>query len=313
MKKYAIGADIGGSHISCAAVDLEKKAVIKSSFATQPVDNQASADAILNSWAWALKQSIASIDPKQLAGIGFAMPGPFEYATGVAMFTNDVQKFQNLYKVNVTERLKALLNLGADADYDLRYMNDATAFAVGEAWLGKAKDAARSVSITLGTGFGSAFIDEGVPVVVRDDVPKMGCVWHLPFKDGIADDSFSTRWFIKQFAAKTGGKASGVKDIADNAASNPAAKAIFDEFGTNLGDFLGPILKKFGATTLVMGGNVTGAYNLFGGALEKSLAAQNVPMFIHISELKEDAALIGSARLFDEPFWVKVKPLLPSM
>jgi len=313
MKKYAIGTDIGGSHISCAAVDLDKKEIIKKSFATHPVDNQAAANVILESWAWALKQSIATINPAELAGIGFAMPGPFDYATGVAMFTDDVQKFQSLHKVNVSERLAALLNLGAGNDCDFRYMNDATAFAVGEAWLGKAKDAARSVSITLGTGFGSAFIDAGIPVVERADVPKMGCVWHLPFKDGIADDSFSTRWFLKQFAAKTGGKAAGVKDIADNAASNPAAKAIFDEFGQNLGDFLGPILKKFGATTLVMGGNVTGAYNLFGGALEKSLAAQNVPMFIHISELKEDAALIGSARLLDEPFWVQVKPLLPSM
>ena len=313
MKKYAIGVDIGGSHISCAAIDLEKKEIVRQSAAYEPVDNQAPAEAILDSWARALKQSIAAIDPKALAGVGFAMPGPFNYATGVAMFTNEVQKFQSLHQVNVSERLNALLALGADAGCGFRYMNDATAFAVGEAWLGKAKDAARSVSITLGTGFGSAFIDQGIPVVERADVPKMGCVWHLPFKDGIADDSFSTRWFIKQYAAKTGAKAAGVKDIADAAATNPAARAIFDEFGANLGNFLGPILKTFGATTLVMGGNVTGAYGLFGAALEASLAAQNVPMSIHISELKEDAALIGSARLFDEPFWVKVEPLLPLM
>jgi len=311
MKKYAIGADIGGSHISCAVIDLENKEIIKKSAAYEAVDNQASAETILGAWTKALRQSIATIDPKKLAGIGFAMPGPFNYATGVAMFTDAVQKFQSLHMVNVSDRLRALLNLGVD--YDFRYMNDATSFAVGEAWLGKAKSAARSVSITLGTGFGSAFVDQGIPVVERADVPKMGCVWHLPFKDGIADDSFSTRWFVKQYAAKTGGRVTGAKDIADKVASEPVAKAIFDEFGTNLGNFLGPILKKFGANTLVIGGNVAGAYSLFGGALESSLKAQGVPMFIHISELKEDAALIGSARLFDEGFWLKVKPLLPLM
>jgi glucokinase len=311
MKKYAIGADIGGSHISCAVIDLEKKKVIKTSKAYESVDNQAPAKAILESWAKALRQSIATINPKELAGIGFAMPGPFDYATGVAMFTDAVQKFQSLHRVNVSRRLATLLKVGASCGF--RYMNDATSFAVGEAWLGKAKKAKRSVSITLGTGFGSAFVDGGVPVVKRADVPKMGCVWHLPFKDGIADDSFSTRWFIKQYAAATGVKAAGVKEIADASATNPAARAIFGEFGANLGDFLGPILKKFGASALVMGGNVTGAYNLFGDALESSLKKQKVRMSIHISELKEDAALIGCARMFDKAFWVKVKPLLRGM
>jgi len=311
MKKYAIGADIGGSHISCAVIDLEKKKVIKTSAAHEPVDNQAPAKVILESWAKALKKSIATINPKELAGIGFAMPGPFNYATGVAMFTDAVQKFQSLHKVNVSKRLATLLKTGASVGF--RYMNDATSFAVGEAWLGMAKKAKRSVSITLGTGFGSAFVDAGIPVVKRADVPKMGCVWHLPFKDGIADDSFSTRWFIKQYAAATGVTATGVKEIADAAKTNPAAKAIFVEFGTNLGDFLGPILKKFGASTLVMGGNVTGAYTLFGGALEESLKKQKVRMNLRISELKEDAALIGCARLFEAPFWAKVRPLLPGM
>jgi len=315
MKKYAIGADIGGSHISCAAIDLEKKKIVKKSAAHEPVDNQAPADAILGAWAKALKKTIDAIGGAgDLVGIGFAMPGPFNYATGVAMFTDAVQKFQSLHKVNVSKRLAALLGLRAGADCDFRYMNDATAFAVGEAWLGKAKNATRSVSITLGTGFGSAFVDKGAPVVKRADVPKMGCVWHLPFKDGIADDSFSTRWFIKQYAAKTGAQVTGAKDIADKvAAGDAAAKAIFDEFGANLGNFLGPILKKFGASTLVIGGNVAGAYKLFGGPLKASLKAQKVPMTIHISALKEDAALIGCARLFEKPFWTKVKPLLPLM
>jgi glucokinase len=254
---------------------------------------------------------MACIDARDLAGIGFAMPGPFNYATGVAMFTDAVQKFQSLHKVNVSKRLATLLGVGPRCGF--RYMNDATSFAVGEAWLGKAKKAKRSVSVTLGTGFGSAFVDGGIPVVKRADVPKMGCVWHLPFQGGIADDSFSTRWFVKRFAEKTGAKASGVKEIADAAKKNAAARAIFTEFGTKLGDFLGPIVKKFGAGVLVMGGNVTGAYKLFGGALEKSLKGQKVRLSIRISELKEDAALIGCARMFEPAFWVKVKPLLKGM
>ena len=48
-------------------------------------------------------------------------------------------------------------------------MNDASAFAVGEAWAGSASDFNRSLSITLGTGFGSAFISNHIPIV---DGPK---------------------------------------------------------------------------------------------------------------------------------------------
>ena len=311
MKKFAIGADIGGSHISCAAIDLDRKAIVESSITTQAVDNQASAKVILDSWAAALNRSIAAIDMHELAGIGFAMPGPFNYAQGIAMFTHEVAKYQNLHGINVSEHIKPLLTINGECD--VRYLNDATSFAVGEAWLGKASGVKRSMSITLGTGFGSAFVDDGIPIVAGEDVPEMGCVWHLPFQGKIADESFSTRWFINQYIAKSGHKAAGVKEIADNFATDPVAREIFIEFGTNLGIFLAPWLKKFDAEALVIGGNIAAAYNLFGSSLRNSLANHGAAMPVHISDLKENAALIGSARLFDEGIWTNVKPLLASM
>ena len=179
--------------------------------------------------------------------------------------------------------------------------------------MGKAKGFDRSVSITLGTGFGSAFIDDGVPVVDRSDVPVQGCVWHIPFENGIADDYFSTRWFIRRYAEKSGQKAAGVKEIADQINHDSQAMDVFREFGSNLGDFLGPWLQKFHAGVLVIGGNVSGAYNLFGSYLENSFKSQNLRVQISISELKEDAAIIGSARLLEEEFWKKIKPFLASM
>ena len=311
MKKYAIGADIGGSHISCAVIDLEKEIIIKESFATQKVDNQAPADDILENWTIALKKSLAYIDRDQLAGIGFAMPGPFDYEKGIALFTESVAKYQNLYGINVAIRLKEILGLGEGTG--VRFMNDASAFAIGEAWLGKASNVDRSVSITLGTGFGSAFVDKGVVVVERADVPKLGCVWHLPYNGGIADDSFSTRWFIKKYAEKTNIQTSGVKEIADNVDSDDKAKEVFVEFGTHLGEFLGPWLNKFDAKALVIGGNITGAYKHFGKYFEAALKKQNVTTAIHISDHMEDAAIIGSARLFDPAFWEKIKHLLSKM
>jgi len=311
IKKYAVGADIGGSHITCAVIDLRKKTILNETIASQPVDNKASAEGILNNWVLAIKRSLNDIDRNELMGIGFAMPGPFDYDTGIARFTHEVNKFERLNGVNVAQHLQTIFSL--KTNNSVRFMNDATAFAVGEAWFGKAANVQRSISITLGTGFGSAFIDKGVPVVEREDVPGMGCVWHLPFNHGIADDYFSTRWFIRRYAEKSDKQLAGVKEIALRVPSDTLAKEVFAEFGTNLGSFLGSWLKKFKAEALIIGGNVSAAYPLFGKTFGMSLERQKVGTKIYISDLKEDAAIIGSARLFETNFWNEVKSLLPKM
>jgi glucokinase len=310
VKKYAIGSDIGGSHISCAVIDLEKKSLLRQSLRTQKVNNHAPADTLLNDWCIALNKTMGLVSKNDLAGIGFAMPGPFNYPEGIALFTGKNAKYEKLFSVHVADELSKRLELSPD---HIRFINDATAFAVGEAWIGKAAQAILSLSVTLGTGFGSAFIERGQPVVERDDVPEKGCFWHLPFKNGIADDYFSTRWFIKRYFEMTGQRTSEVKDIAEKAFSDKAAKAVFEEFGIHLGLFLGPWLEKFDAGILVIGGNISSAYPLFGEPFETSLRRQDLKTVIEISELMEDAAIAGSARLFDPSFWLQVKPLLSKM
>ncbi|MDE5419094.1 ROK family protein [Labilibaculum sp. DW002] len=310
MKKYAIGTDVGGSHISCALVDLEKGELVEGTNSEGDVDNKADEDTILKGWADVLSKSLKSINKDELAGIGFGMPGPFEYANGIGRFAQ-VDKYESLNGVDVASKLKVLL--GLDDSTPLRFMNDASAFAVGEAWLGSAADAVKNMSITLGTGFGSAFVDAGIPVVEGDSVPEMGCVWHLPYANGIADDSFSTRWFIKRYKEETGLEVSGARPIAEAATTNPKAADIFTQYGNNMGEFLGPWLKKFDAKVLVIGGNVTGAYNLFGPAFEAALKLQGVNTRITLSSLKEDAAIIGSARMLNSDYWNTIKPIIPLM
>ena len=310
MKKFAIGADVGGSHLSCAAVDLDNQVMIDHSIRTIAVDNKASAAEILSKWGEVLLQTIQCIGEENLAGIGFGMPGLFEYDNGIARFAQ-VEKYYSLNGVNVAEELAGLLNLNNRVP--LRFMNDASAFAAGEAWLGSASHVTRSVSITLGTDFGSAFINEGIPVVEGDLVPNLGCVWHLPYKEGIADDYFSTRWFVKRYLETTGIQVDGVKPIAEAVSGSDKANALFVEYGENMGSFFSPWLKKFDAGMLVIGGNIAGAYNLFGPAFEKALKNNGVHTTIKLSALKEDAAIIGSARMVDPEYWEKIKPILHLM
>ncbi len=303
----SVGVDVGGSHITSAVIDLDKNIVLTDTVSEKDVDTGAEAGVIIRAWAEAIAGSIKK-SPARVAGIGLAMPGPFDYLKGIALI-KDQPKLRSLYGMNVSEALQAEL----DTDIPVRFMNDASAFAVGEAFAGSGKESDRLVAITLGAGFGSAFLDHGIPVIGRDDVPEGGCVWHLPYKEGMADDYFSTRWFVGRYNELTGKNVKGVKEIADLAGSDATAKKIFDEFGAGLGAFMAPLFKAFEAGLLVAGGNISRAWPLFGEAFDSALKQENVNLTVTISELKEHAALLGSAQLLDEPYWEEIKPIVALM
>jgi Transcriptional regulator/sugar kinase len=309
-RNIAIGTDIGGSHISCAAIDLISGKILRNTLTEREVNNQAHANVIINVWTEALTGALSKVPTGSVKGIGFAMPGPFDYVRGIC-YIRGVAKYENLYGFNISDAIA--LSLEADENFLIRFMNDASSFAVGEAWAGSASGVNRSLSITLGTGFGSAFISDKIPVVDGPEVPKLGCVYHIPYKEGIADDYFSTRWFLGRYKALTGKEMKGVRELADIAGTDKVAAGLFTEFGTELGAFLAPFLKKFNAEMLVIGGNISNAYNLFGELLEASLKKEKCNCRVTLSKLKEDAALLGSAYLLDDNFWKSVQHALPLM
>ncbi len=187
-------------------------------------------------------------------------PDPLITFSGIPLFTGENDKYEKLYGQDVPKALRRKLGL-PDA-FPIRFINDATAFAIGEDWVGKAAPFARSLSITLGTGFGSAFIRDGLPVVTGSEVPKLGCVWHLPFEKGIADDYFSTRGLVNRYNQLTGQAVTGAREVADAAAGSDIARGIFDDFGVKLVDLLEPWFRKFDVEVLVIGGNISRAFDL---------------------------------------------------
>src|SRR5665647_888418 len=148
-QSIAIGADIGGSHISCAAIDLLTGKILKETITGREVNNQKQAGVIIAVWAEAVSEVLSRVPIGKVKGIGFAMPGPFDYVKGIS-YIRGVAKYENLYGINVAEVIRRLLKV--PEGFLIRFMNDASSFAVGEAWAGSAAKAERSLSITLGTG-----------------------------------------------------------------------------------------------------------------------------------------------------------------
>jgi len=297
MDSIAIGVDIGGSHISCAAIDLTSHRIISGTAAEQKINNKASAAEILEGWSAAIARTISDIEKQKLTGIGFAMPGPFDYPKGIALFEK-VEKYENLYGINVSDELRKRLQL--EPNVKIRYINDATAFAIAEAWIGKASSFDKVIALTLGTGFGSAFIDKGIPVLNEKNVPEMGCIWHIPYKEGIANDYFSTPWFTRNYLERTGIVVQGVREIAGLAKNDPFVLSLFKEYGSNMGEFLAPFVKMFDAKVLVIGGNITGAFDLFGAHLLNALEQNKIAVEVHLSLLKRMQLLSA-----EHAWWLK--------
>lgn len=306
-----IGVDIGGSHISSAAVNGNDFKIVPGTYFSGAVDSKASKEIIIKKWAEIINQTIQVIEETQVLnetiGIAFSMPGPFQYQTGIAMFEGN-DKYESLYKVSVSdELLKYLVN----KDVSFRFLNDASCFGVGGALKqGSKADTNKVIAITLGTGFGAAFLDNKLPVTQGDNVPHNGCLWDKPYKDNIADNYFSTRWFLNQYEKSTGEKLTdGVKEIAG--IENYSTAKIFDDFANNLSEFLTPYIVDFDADLLVIGGNIAKSNRLFLNKLEENFKKQNISLPISIIENTEETSILGSSYLFNEVFWEKIKEELP--
>jgi glucokinase len=306
--QIAIGVDVGGSHIISAAVDLSKLEILLGTTFSVKVDNKAEKEVVLETWSKAINKTIAHIPDKENVNIGFAIPGPFDYDRGIALFEGENDKYANMYGVSVPKELKRYLDCG---NVNFRFLNDATSFGVGVATQGDAKQYSKIIVVTLGTGFGSAFVKDGIPQVNHAEVPKDGCLWDKPFKKGIGDDYFSTRWCIKRYQELSSEKVKGVKEIAES--NNNHSQTVFEEFGANMAEFMIPFIQKFRPELLVLGGNISHASKFFLPTLKSEIQSAGLDIDFEISLLMEDAAILGSAQLFDVHFWNQVKNDLPNI
>jgi glucokinase len=277
----AIGADIGGTHITAAIVDLDKRSIIPGSLSREKVDSHASPAEIVAVWSRAISKA------KQATGIskvGLAIPGPFDYEEGICLI-KDQGKYENLYGINMKALLSAELE---NKPEEIIMINDAASFLQGEWFGGAAIGFERAIGITLGTGLGTC--------VYEKHHASNADLWSLPFKQGIAEDYLSTRWFVRRYHEMTGNKVSGVRELRGLMESDNSIQKIFDEFATNLADFLAEFLAIAPADLIVIGGNIAKSYAYFKEALMKSMETKKLSKIeIRTALLGEEAALIGAA------------------
>ncbi|HEY9335758.1 MAG TPA: ROK family protein [Kribbella sp.] len=265
--------EIGGSHVTAAVVAPGTWDVTEVDRAE--LESRAAAEAVVAQLAdTARKLPLAN-------GLAIALPGPFDFATGVAWYRGQ-GKFDRLYGFNLGAALSE--ELGIDR---LLFMNDAEAFAVGEWTAGEVRGAARCVGVTIGTGIGTAFLADGQVVREGGTVPPGGELYKTSYAGKPLEDSISARAILRRYAESTGREAPGVKEIADQArAGDSAAREVLEACFTDLAAALGPWLERFGVTRTVLGGSIAGAFDL---------VAPVIPFPATATKDTERSALIGSA------------------
>ncbi|WP_191276662.1 ROK family protein [Neobacillus kokaensis] len=277
--------DVGGTFIKASV--LENDSIIEETISQFDSHSHEDAETILNHFVSILttlsqsyqvyKQKTKDVYTNKTVGIGFAFPGPFDYEQGIS-YIKGLNKFEGIYGISfreeLTKRLKQSNLFQGAKKVRMRFENDARLFGLGVSTLYSNE---RIISLTIGTGLGSVFIERGTIIKNDKRVPEEGYLYNHIFKGKTVDDQFSRRGIL-QLAADQNliHENLDVKEIAGLAKEgNEKAKEIFHEFGCNLGEMLLPFIEKFKTDRMIIGGQIAKSYELFGKSLEHQIAHTN--------------------------------------
>jgi len=293
MKIYYLGIDIGGSHLSAALLNSQTGLLTSDSYQKNLLDSNGSCDAFITCFENLIEKitnNNSDISLDQIAAVGISMPGPFNYEEGISEI-NGVKKYDSLFGLNVKQEIKKIVK-----DIPVFFLNDAESFAMGEYSAGAAMNTSRSLVLTLGTGFGSTYLANGeVQLDEKKGVAPNGYLYNIPFKKGIADDYFSTRWFVEKWNKLNREQVVTVKEITAFADDNdPDAIHLFNEFAQNFIEFMTPWINKFQPESLVLGGGIAKASHHFLDTIRKEIQKTNTTE-INICMLWDKAAIMGAA------------------
>ena len=213
----------------------------------------------------------------QIDGIGIAMPGPFDMRTGISAMT---EKFGALNGLCLPELL---------GRKDIRFVQDATAFLLGEMLRGRAGKFRRVGAITLGTGIGSVAAIDGRPLLNEELRPVAEhALWKRPFRDGVVEDYISTRGILARYQ-----EAGSVKEIASLAeAGDQRALEVWKTVGEDLAEVLRVWIDELSLEYVVVGGQIARSFRFFAGPLKG--------LQVETGDLSGDSPLYAAASLYKE-------------
>jgi glucokinase len=284
--RWIISADIGGSHITAACFVEREDGFDLGPIHVKKINSRQPKDFILEEWV-SLFEGL-SLDLTKCC-ISLAMPAPFDYVNGICQI-KDQGKFIHLFGVNLKDELAGRMGI---MPTQIHFVNDAKAFLMGEATFGKVSKYNNILGMTLGTGLGTSLKFNG-------EIVDAG-LWSSKFKEGIAEDYLGTGWFVNWFRQNFSIQVNGVKEIVESKDLLQMAIPAFEEFSSNLADFILKRSEEVPLDAVVIGGNIAKAHGFFLNNTISTLKLKNNQTPVFISEFGDKSALFGAAsRFFDQ-------------
>ena len=310
MKKYAFGADIGGTTIKLGLFETLGNLIEVWEIPTRIEEN---GKYILIDIAESIEEKLEEkkISKLDVEGIGIGVPGPVGR-------DGNVLKCVNLGwgVFNVEKEMTTLTGFKAKAG------NDANVAALGEMWQGGGKGYSDIVMVTLGTGVGGGVIIGGK--ILTGINGAAGEIGHIPMKD---DEEFAcgcgNKGCLEQYASANGIVAITKryldahpeaettlrdmekitsKEIFDEAKKGDKVSILMvNEVGRMLGKALAAVACVINPEAFVIGGGMSKAGDILIDAIKKyytkyAFHASRETVF-KMAELSNSAGIYGAVRL----------------
>jgi len=274
MPDFSIGVDLGGTNLRIGAVTPDGKLLEKISVSTKI---SLGADHVVNEMCDAILQLTSHYKTGgKLLGAGIGIPGMVDLETGTVCKSANLPGWSDYPVRQEIER-----RLGAPIILE----NDANVHAVGEKWLGAARDVDNMAMFTLGTGIGGCIIldrkifhgmtgmagEFGHVTIEPEGVPcgcgNRGCSERYASASAVARmaremiASGQAPELAKAASADPEFSAKSVYNLAMQ--GDPAAREIFRRFGRALGILLAGMVNVLNLEMYVIGGGVASAWDAF--------------------------------------------------
>lgn len=250
-----------------------------------PIFSGASADAIVDSLGSICERQISRCEAP--AAIAAAFPGPCDYEQGIP-YIEGLAKFGSLYGRNLKVMLADRLGRGLP----IFLAHDATAAGIGE--VRARRIMGRVLMITLGTGFGSVFLERCGLRRGPFRWSETGELFAEPAHGLRADDVFSVRGLDRRLSICST-SCSRLSQARAVDGIEMKVQKVLGAFGHDLGRWLAPYVREAEVELVVVGGGLAAYFPWLEGPMRSAL-----PVPVVASLLGDRAGLFGAACLYEE-------------
>lgn len=287
MNKFSIGVDLGGTNLRIAAVDEQGKLVEKVTLGTKVSLGR---DHVIGDMCDAIQRMSEKFRASApLLGIGIGVPGIIDIETGLLRESPNLPGWANYpVRAEIERRLKTIVILE----------NDANVAALGEKWLGAARDFTDMAMLTLGTGVGGGLVLGGTIWCGANGMA--GEFGHTTVEPEGHPCGCGNRGCLEQYASATAVVRMAREAISSNSGSALAraansdaefsaksiynlaiqgdedARRIFRYVGRCLGIVLSSLVNSLNLPIYVIGGGVSSAWEAFSPAIFEELRRRSL-------------------------------------